>query len=85
MCSLRFNALDGKVFTTAEGLGDGAGGDSWRWLRWQSELELADQELEFEFGVGVAAQEYLASICCWQAVSPGAKAWRRRVKVMCIQ
>jgi len=47
-------------------LGDGAGGDSWRWLRWQSELELADQKLEFEFGVGVAAQQYLASICCWQ-------------------
>jgi len=33
-------------------LGDGGGGDSGRWLRRQAELELADEELEFGFGVG---------------------------------
>ena len=48
---LSINGLAEKVFTTAGGLGDGGGGDARWWLRWQLELELVDQELEFWLGL----------------------------------
>jgi len=98
---LKINASDEKVFTTVCGLGDGGGGDSGRWLRRQAELELADEELEFGFGVGVAGKHDLAPIGCREMDidhldcsefldgaargQPRARAWRRRVSVICRQ
>src|SRR6185312_15734938 len=37
-------------------------GDLGRRLRWQFELELVDEELEFGFGMGVAGEENLAPV-----------------------
>lgn len=56
------NGLDEKVFTTASGLGKCGGGNFGRWLRRQAELELADQELEFRFGVGISGEQDLAPV-----------------------
>ena len=38
------------------------GGDPGRRLRWQAELELVDQELEFGLGMGVAGEADLATV-----------------------
>jgi hypothetical protein len=59
---LFINALAEKVFTTSGGASDSGGGDFGRWLGRQLKLELADQELEFRLGLGVAGQQQLASI-----------------------
>ena len=53
-CSLFFNELDEKVFTTSGGAGDRGGGDFERRLGWQLELKLLDQQLEFRLRLGVA-------------------------------
>lgn len=62
VCSLLINEMAEKVFTTSGGAIDGGGGDfGWRLGR-QLQLELADQELEFRLGLGVAGQQQFASI-----------------------
>jgi hypothetical protein len=38
------------------------GGDPGRRLRWQAELQLVDQELEFGLGMGVAGEPDLATV-----------------------
>ena len=56
------NALDGKVFTTSGGVGDGDSRDSGRWLIRQLALELPDQKLELRLGLGVAGQAQLPPV-----------------------
>jgi len=51
---------------------DGCGGDFGRGLGWQFELELVEEELELDFGLGVPCQLYFAPVGGW------AKPRRRR-------